>query len=139
MAFGQASIFAQVGAAAEHQGDKAIDAIELIMMDHGLDLVLPGLTKVTFVNGTYIKGVDTSIVGELPGNQSTAPDASGGGLPGYTVALIIVVVVGLFAVLAFFVIRKKHQRYKERREASSRLGALAFEELSLAGRSRDDL
>lgn len=131
LAFGQASIFAQEGASAEHQGDRAIESIELIMKDGGLDGIAPGVITVSFVNGTHIKGVDPNAMS----NTSTDANSGEGGLPGYAIALIIVAVVGVLAVALFLIVRKRQKRARERR-ANANPGALAFEELSLDGPSR---
>lgn len=134
LAFGQASIFAQEGASAEHQGDRAIESIEIIMKDGGLDNIAPGVLKVSYVNGTHVKGIDPSVhnpstvQNEAPGGNSNE------GLPGYAIALIIVAVVGVVVTGLFLVFRLRQQRARERREMANP-GALAFEELSLDGRS----
>lgn len=127
MAYGQASIFAQDSSSAEHQGDRAIESIEIIMNDGGLDEIVPGIRKVSYVNGTHVKGVN--------GVQSSGAEESGGeALPGYAIALIIVAAVGVIAVALFLIIRKRQKRHSERRSNANH-GALAFEELSLDGRS----
>jgi hypothetical protein len=130
LAFGQASIFGQDGGSAEHQGDRAIESIEIIMKDGGLDDIVPGILKVSYVNGTQIKGV----VSEGLQNSDASDGGSGEELPGYVIALIIVGAVGVVAVALFMLFRKRHQR-AARRRANANPGALAFEELSLDGRS----
>ncbi len=129
LAFGQASIFAQDSSSAKHQGDRAVESIEIIMKDGGLDDIVPGILKVSYVNGTHVKGVN----GNLQTSSSSGGDG-GEGLPGYAIALIIVGVVGAVAVALFMFMRKRKQRADERR-ANANPGALAFEELSLDGRS----
>jgi len=105
------------------------------MKDGGLNNIAPGILKVSYVNGTYVKGVDPSLIDSSSVNNTGPESSSGdGGLPGYAAALIIVIVVGIAAVGLFLVIRKRQQRARERR-AMANPGALAFEELSLDGRS----
>jgi hypothetical protein len=100
------------------------------MKDGGLDDIVPGILKVSYVNGTQIKGV----VSEGLQNSDASDGGSGEELPGYVIALIIVGAVGVVAVALFMLFRKRHQR-AARRRANANPGALAFEELSLDGRS----
>lgn len=106
------------------------------MNDKGLDGIAPGVRKVSYVNGTHVKGVDPSVVGGPSNAQNTSSNESDTdeGLPGYAIALIIVAVVGVVVVGLFLVVRKRQQRARQRREMANP-GALAFEELSLDGRS----
>jgi hypothetical protein len=98
------------------------------MNDGGLNDIVSGILKVSYVNGTYVKGVN--------GFQTPAASqgSSGEALPGYVIALIIVGAVGVVVVALFMIVRKRQQRAAKRR-ASANHGALAFEELSLCGRS----
>ena len=98
------------------------------MKDGGLDDIVPGILKVSYVNGTHVKGVNGGL------QMSSSDGDSGEALPGYAIALIIVGVVGVVAVALFMFMRKRQQRAAQRR-ANANPGALAFEELSLDGRS----